>query len=78
MSTNELKKYLFEGIENIDDNEFLLTLKELVDRKYDQHKPHKLASWQMERIKESKRQIVRGEFLEDEQVDKLIDQWLEK
>jgi len=34
MSTKELKHRLFEGIENIDDNVFLLTIKELIDHKY--------------------------------------------
>ena len=34
MSTDDLKKHLHEGIENIDDSEFLNTIKELIDHKY--------------------------------------------
>lgn len=34
MNTVEIKTLLHEGIENIDDEDFLLTIKDLVDEKY--------------------------------------------
>jgi predicted transcriptional regulator len=78
MSTNEIKGKLHESIENIDDNEFLLTIKELIEHKYQPANSPQLTEWQLKRIKESKKQIENGEFYTDEQVDKLIDKWLEE
>ncbi len=78
MSINEIKIRLHEGIENIDDNEFLITIKELIEHKYQSSDSPKLTEWQIKRIKESEKQIKNGEFLTDEQVDKVIDKWLEE
>ena len=66
MSTDELKRHLHEGIENIDDNELLNTIKELIDHKYLTIKPPKLSEWQLNRIKESEKQINQGDFLTEE------------
>ncbi|MCH7658058.1 MAG: hypothetical protein IIB05_07040 [Bacteroidetes bacterium] len=78
MSIDEIKIRLHEGIENIDDNEFLMTIKELIEHKYQSTGSPKLTGWQLKRIKESEEQIKNGEFLTDEQVDKVIDKWLEE
>ncbi|MEM9685945.1 MAG: hypothetical protein AAF934_03380 [Bacteroidota bacterium] len=77
MNTNEIKRHLFEGIENIDDSEFLMTIKELIDHKYSKTNPPKLSDWQLKRVRESENQIERGDFLTDKQVNALIDKWLE-
>ncbi len=76
MSTNEIKGKLHESIENIDDNEFLLTIKEIIEHKYQAEDSIELPEWQLKRIEESERQIENGEFYTDEQVDKVIDKWL--
>jgi len=76
MSKEEIKSLLHEGIENIDDNDFLLTIKELIDHKYQPTDSPRLAEWQKKRILESEKQIENGEFLTDEQADNLIDKWL--
>ena len=78
MSTNEIKGILHESIENIDDNEFLLTIKELIEHKYQPTDFPKLAEWQLKRIEESEKQIEKGEYYTDEQVNKSIDKWLEE
>jgi len=78
MRIEEIKIRLHEGIENIDDNEFLMTIKELIEHKYQSTESPKLTKWQLKRIKESEEQIRNGEFLTDEQVDKVIDKWLEE
>jgi len=78
MSIDEIKTRLHEGIENIDDNEFLMTIKELIEYKYQSSDSPKLTDWQLKRIKESEKQIKNGEFLTDEQVDKVINKWLEE
>ncbi|MBE0638015.1 MAG: hypothetical protein IH598_05820 [Bacteroidales bacterium] len=74
MSTNEIKQQLMEGIENIDDNDFLLTIKELIDRKYSASAIPVLTSQQRRRIAESELQIENGDYLSDDEVNKLIDQ----
>ena len=78
MSTNEIKQSLFEGIENIDDPEFLKSIKELIDHKYSQVKAPKLTNAQLQRIHDSERQIENGNFLTDDQVNNIIDKWLEE
>jgi len=76
MSTEELKKHLHEGIENIDDDDFLHTIKELIDRKYSASYDIKLSDRQLKRIRESEEQISAGDFLSNDEVDKIIDKWL--
>jgi len=78
MSTEDIKSRIHEGIENIDDNEFLLTIKELIERKYDSPDFSDLSEIQLKRIKDSEKQIDNGEFYTNEQVDKIIDKWLEE
>ena len=78
MSTEDIKSRLHEGIENIDDNEFLLTIKELIERKYNSTDFSDLSEMQLKRIKDSEKQIDNGEFYTNEQVDKIIDKWLEE
>ncbi len=78
MRTDEIKGKLHESIENIDDNEFLMTIKEIIEHKYQAKDSIKLPEWQLKRIEESEKQIQNGEFYTDEQVDKAIDKWLEE
>ena len=78
MGTNEIKQYLFEGIENIDDNEFLNAIKELIDRKYSQSITPKLTEGQLQRMQESELQIENGDFLTNDQVNEFINKWLEE
>ena len=78
MSTDEIKNRLHESIENINDNEFLIIIKELIEHKYQPVDSPKLTDWQLQRINESEKQIEKGDFLTDEQVDKVIDKWLKE
>jgi hypothetical protein len=76
MSTEEIKRQIFEGINNIDDNDFLLTIKEMVDHKYSHASDPKLANWQKERITESEKQINEGDYLTNQQANELFNKWL--
>ncbi len=78
MSTEEIKSILHEGIENIDDSEFLLAIKELVERKYNPVNITDISEYQLNRIKESEKQIEEGSFFTNEQIDKIVDKWLEE
>ncbi len=76
MKDNQLKALLHEGIENIEDEEFLLALKNIIDRKYMPAQQPDLSPEQVQRIEESKSQINQGKFLSNEEADKLVDEWL--
>ena len=76
MSTPEIKRLLHESIENINDKELLLMLKQLAEREYTQVAEPKLADWQKKRIAQSKQQIKKGDFFTNEEADKLVEKWL--
>ena len=76
MTTLGIKQKLFEGIKNIDESEFLLALKELIDRKYSETQTPILTENQKLRMEESLTQIDNGDFLTDDQVNELIEKWL--
>ena len=76
MSTNEIKILLHESIENIDDQQFLIAIKQLLDRKYTSAKDPLLAEWQLDRMDESKAQIEKGQFISNTQADQLVERWL--
>ncbi len=78
MSTNEIKQQLMEGIENIDDKDFLLTIMEMIEHKYVAPPVPILTASQKQRIAQSEHQIEVGECLSDDEVNKLIDEWLKK
>ncbi|MDZ7773186.1 MAG: hypothetical protein U5K31_10690 [Balneolaceae bacterium] len=73
--TKELKELLHESIENIDDEAYLQTVKELLDRKYKARKIT-LSSHQINRIEEAKNSIEQGDYLSNEQADELVKKWL--
>ncbi|MFO8030754.1 MAG: hypothetical protein R6U28_12915 [Cyclonatronaceae bacterium] len=75
-NTHELKSLLHESIENIDDDELLLMAKSLLDRKYKPDEAIELNDYQKQRIEKAKASIARGEYLSNEQADKLVAQWL--
>lgn len=76
MTTKEIKRQLFEGINNIDEPDFLLTLKEMIERKYSDSRTPILSERQVAYIKKSEKEIDEGEFYTDDQVNQIIDQWL--
>ena len=76
MTTDEIKRQLFEGINNIGEPDFLLTLKEMIERKYRETKTPILSEQQVAYIKKSEKEIDEGEFYTDDQVNQIIDQWL--
>jgi hypothetical protein len=76
MSTQEIKQLLHESIENIDDGEFLLAVKQIIDRKYTPSIPTAPSEWQLERIDASKEQIKNGKGLSNNQADLLVEKWL--
>ena len=76
MSTQEIKMQLHKSIENINDNEFLLTVKQFIEKKEYSSEEPKLSNWQLNRIEESKEQIKQGKFFSNIQADLLVERWL--
>ena len=76
MNTKELKNIVIEKIYDIDDEEFLLAIKTILDMKTASSEIYHLTDTQRERIKQSKQQIAQGLYTSGEQVFKEIDEWL--
>ncbi len=76
MSTREIKQLLHESIENIDDGEFLLAVKQIIERKYTPGSPPVLSEWQLKRIDASKEKVKNGQTLSNRQADILVEKWL--
>ena len=73
-----IKTLLYESIENIRDEDFLLAVKQILDRKYAIAEQPVLSEKQINQIEESKLQIQKGNFLTNEQADELVEKWLTK
>ena len=78
MKAQNIKSLLHESIENINDEDFLLAVKQILDRKYATSNQPKLKKEQIQRIDESKEQIRNGNFLTNNQADKLVERWLKE
>jgi hypothetical protein len=76
MSTQELKMELHESIENINDADFLLAVKQIIERKYAVTNSPQLSDWQITRIEESHKQIKEGKHFSNYQADLLVEKWL--
>ena len=74
--TKDLKSLLHESIENIDDEDLLHVAKSVLDRKYTPVETIELNEYQKQRLKKAKAGIAKGEYLSNEQADKLVTQWL--
>lgn len=75
MSTQEIKSMLHESIENINDNEFLLTIKEMLESKYSFRKI-RLSAARLKKIDAAKKQILQGKSMTNAEAEKIIDKWL--
>ena len=76
MKAQELKLLLHESIENVDDEAVLNAVHDLLERKYQSHDAGTLPAEQIQKIAAAKSQIANGEFLTNEQADKIVDRWL--
>lgn len=72
----ETRAVLHESIENIDDEETLLILKDLAARKYAPQVEPILDNEQILQVEEAKVQIRRGDKFTDIEADALVDKWL--
>lgn len=76
MNTQELKNTVIEKIYDIDDDEFLLAIKIILDVKSGEAEIYKLNDQQRKKIKLGKRQAVEGKLTDNEKVFQKTDTWL--
>jgi hypothetical protein len=75
MTTIELKNVLNEQIELINDKNVLETIKMFIDSKSETHQIQ-LSEYQKKRIAESRQQIRNGQYIDNDTLNKKVDQWL--
>ena len=78
MSTIELRKLLIEKIQLTDDDKLLEEASRLLEVEIEESDVYILNDKQKEAIEEGRKQIVKGEYLTDEESNKEIDEWLSK
>lgn len=78
MSTIELQKRLIEKIQLTEDNQLLEEASRLLEVEIEGSDVYILSNKQKEAIEESRKQIMNGEFLTDEESNKAFDEWLSK
>ncbi len=75
MSTVELRHIITEHLSHIEDVSFLNALKTIVESKVSGG-TYKLSDYQRMRIDSAKQQLIKGQTISHEDVQKEIDQWL--
>ena len=78
MSTEELKYYLHESIEKIDDKNTLQVIKEMMSHLFEENSDIVLSEDQKKRIGDSRYQIANRLYTSDNQVREEVKKWLEK
>lgn len=74
MTTFELKKLLISRIKEINDTSFLNEIKALLESKTSE-KLLMLTSEQQHEINESKKEIKKGHFIDQPELDKAVEKW---
>ena len=75
MSTLELRNKLIENIFLIEDKSFLEALKTIVDTKL-ASTTYELSDFQIERIRKGREQLMNGNTISNDTVQKKVDKWL--
>lgn len=74
MTTYELKKMLISRIKEINDTSFLNEIKSLLESK-SAEKMLILTSEQKNEINESKKEIKKGQFIDQSELDQAVEKW---
>lgn len=75
MSTIEIRNKLIENIFLIEDKSFLEALKTIVDTKL-ASTTYELSDFQIDRIKKGREQLMNGNTISNDTVQKKVDKWL--
>ncbi|MEK7671444.1 MAG: hypothetical protein AAB344_04395 [Bacteroidota bacterium] len=74
----EIKSRIHEGVEAIEDADFLLALEQTINMKYVPPTEIVLTEEQHKALNRAEKQIERGEFLTSEELNSRIEKWLGK
>ena len=75
MSTIELRELIINQLSRINDTSFLKAIKTIIDSKAEEE-VYKLSDYQKERIRIGREQLVKGQTISHDEVQKEIEQWL--
>lgn len=75
MSTIELRELIINQLSHINDISFLKAIKTIIDSKAEEE-VYKLSDYQKERIRIGREQLVKGQTISHDEVQKEIEQWL--
>ena len=78
MTVQNLKASLHESIENIDDVDFLNSIKRIIERKYTSFDRNKITARQLKYLDKSEKEINEGSCYSNNQVNELTEKWLKK
>jgi hypothetical protein len=73
MTAIALKKYLVSKINLLDDDLVLGKIKKLVDKS---EKVYMLSDYQLEKLKIAEQQLLDGDFIDQDEMDKKVEAWL--
>ena len=73
MTASAIQKYISQNIIDIDDDLILNQIKKLIDSK--KHTVYELSHEQVLMFNESQKQYANGEFIDDLEMDKKVEQW---
>ncbi|WP_395054373.1 hypothetical protein [Flavobacterium sp.] len=76
MGATELKEYIISKIRLTSDEEFLSRIKEIID--IDDSKIYSLSDEQIKLLEESEIQYENKNFIDEFQMDNLVDKWLKE
>lgn len=71
-----LKKQLIKKIQELEDEGILRQLMEIIELETNKQSVYKLSEEQKQAVEEGREQYKTGEFLSDEEANKLTEQWL--
>ena len=75
MSAIELRELIINQLSHINDISFLKAIKTIIDSKAEEE-VYKLSDYQKERIRIGREQLVKGQTISHDEVQKEIEQWL--
>ena len=77
MTASELKLFIHESVEYIEDEHFLEALRIIIEAKIQNGSEPVLSDWQKKRLEESRQQIKDGKFYSNDEVNQMVDKWFE-
>ncbi|WP_037316613.1 hypothetical protein [Salegentibacter sp. Hel_I_6] len=76
MNTVEIRKKLIEEINLSENRNLLEELYSYLNQENKSQETYKLSNVQNSAIAEAREQIIKGDYLTNEQADKVVDEWL--